>query len=271
MERVELNQFSFGLPSVSKFFSNRVKSMKKPLRIIDSFVLEERLLKKPAQLIKTQEAALLGMASMMRMRDLETGYHIERTQSYMNVLAEETQRLDKKHYKIGKNMRALLYHSAPLHDIGKVAIPDEILRKSGLLNSCERAIMETHTEKGRSIIQEVEEILGTNSFLQTTREIAYSHHEKWDGSGYPLGLSETKIPLSARLMAIADVYDALISKRSYKEAFSHRDSVEIIEQGASVHFDPTLVDAFLHIRDHFRQIADRFANNRMQQQVLLAA
>ncbi|MDH5511415.1 MAG: HD domain-containing protein, partial [Nitrospinota bacterium] len=156
----------------------------------------------------------------------------------------------------------LLYKSAPLHDIGKVGVPDAILLKPGKLTAEEFEIMKKHAALGADAIIRAEEKLdaGEVSFLRYARQIAYGHHEKWDGSGYPEGLKGEQIPLAARLMAIADVYDALISKRVYKEAFSHDKAREIIVEGRGGHFDPELVDAFLAIEHKFVDIARRYAD-----------
>ena len=150
----------------------------------------------------------------------------------------------------------LLYQSAPLHDIGKVAIPDRILLKPGKLDPEEFEIMKLHAAYGRDTIMLVEEhIGGSNSFLMFAREIAHSHQEKWDGTGYPEKLSGEDIPLSARLMAVADVYDALISRRVYKPAFSHEQALEVMRQGRGTHFDPDVLDAFFAVEGEFARIA----------------
>jgi putative two-component system response regulator len=154
-----------------------------------------------------------------------------------------------------------MYKSAPLHDIGKVGIPDRILLKPGKLTAAEFEIMKTHTTLGRDAISKAESLFGiAASFLRFAKEIAYSHQEKWDGSGYPLGLAGERIPLSARLMAIADVYDALISQRVYKAAHTHEEAVAILRDGRGTHFDPDILDAFIELQDEFRAIARRFAD-----------
>jgi putative two-component system response regulator len=156
----------------------------------------------------------------------------------------------------------LLYKSAPLHDIGKVGVPDRILLKPGKLDAEEFELMKLHTVYGRDAILAVEKHLGgSNGFLTFAREIAYSHQEKWDGSGYPQGLQGDAIPVSARLMAVADVYDALISRRVYKPAFSHEEAVGIMRQGHGTHFDPDILDAFLQIEEDFRAIAHRYRDD----------
>ncbi|RUQ39693.1 MAG: HD domain-containing protein, partial [Candidatus Competibacteraceae bacterium] len=155
----------------------------------------------------------------------------------------------------------LLFKSAPLHDIGKVGIPDRILLKPGKLSAEEFAIMKTHTTLGRNAILAAERQLGSSaSFLRIARDIAYAHHEKWDGSGYPGGLAGDAIPIAARLMAVADVYDALISQRVYKPALPHAQAIEMIRAGRGTHFDPDVVDAFLALADTFKGIATRFAD-----------
>jgi putative two-component system response regulator len=157
----------------------------------------------------------------------------------------------------------LLYKSAPLHDIGKVGVPDRILLKPGKLNADEFEIMKTHTTLGRDAILNAEKEMGVQvEFLTFAKEIAYSHQEKWDGSGYPQGLRGTQIPISARLMAVADVYDALISRRVYKEPMPHEQAVAIIEQTRGKHFDPDVVDAFLEIQDAFNAIAIAFSDTQ---------
>ena len=156
----------------------------------------------------------------------------------------------------------MLFKSAPLHDIGKVGIPDRILLKPGRFTPDEFEIMKTHTTLGRDAIQAAEDQLGTKvEFLNMAKEIAYGHQEKWDGSGYPEGIGGDAIPLSARLMAVADVYDALISRRVYKEGMPHERAVEIIAEGKGHHFDPDIVDAFVGLQAEFQDIARRFADS----------
>jgi response regulator RpfG family c-di-GMP phosphodiesterase len=155
-----------------------------------------------------------------------------------------------------------LFKSAPLHDIGKIGIPDHILLKPGRYTEEEFEIMKTHTTLGRDAIQHAEDQLGIRAeFLSLAKEIAYSHQEKWDGSGYPQGLAGDDIPVSARLMAVADVYDALISRRVYKAGMPHAQAVEIIRQGRGTHFDPDICDAFLDCLEQFQTIAERFADS----------
>ena len=163
--------------------------------------------------------------------------------------------------KLHKSIRKAIFKSAPLHDIGKVGVPDNILMKPGKLTDEEFAEMKKHTIRGRDALRFAELKLGGNSFMRYAREIAYTHQEKWDGTGYPEGIKGEEIPMSGRIMAIADVYDALVSKRFYKPAFSHKKALEIIKDGKGKHFDPDMVDAFLAVGDKVMQIAMELADS----------
>ncbi len=223
--------------------------------------LEQEVTRRTRELSLIQDATIVAMASLAETRDNETGNHIRRTQSYLRLLARHLQ--SNPHYaaELTDENIDLMYKSAPLHDIGKVGIPDRILLKPGKLTPAEFEVMKTHTTLGREAISRAEALFGVSArFLRFAKEIAYSHQEKWDGSGYPLGLSGERIPLSARLMAVADVYDALISKRVYKAAVSHLDAVEALRAGSGTHFDPNIIEAFLALQDEFRNIAQRFAD-----------
>lgn len=211
------------------------------------------------KLAKMQDAIIMAMASLAETRDNETGNHIRRTQNYVAALARQLKHLPRFSAELTDENIELLYKSAPLHDIGKVGIPDNILLKPGKLTSEEFEVMKLHTNYGRETILSVERYLGeSNEFLRFAREITYSHQEKWDGSGYPENLSGDAIPISARLMAVADVYDALISRRVYKPAFSHEEAIDIMRKGRGSHFDPDILDVFLKITDEFKEIAMRF-------------
>ena len=223
--------------------------------------LEKEVTKRVEEIAMIQDVTIMAMASLAETRDNETGSHIRRTQNYVRRLAEALRGHPRFSAFLSDEVIDLLYKSAPLHDIGKVGIPDAILLKPGKLTDEEFEIMKTHTTLGRDAIAVAEKHLSApNSFLRFAREIAYSHQEKWNGSGYPEGLSGDAIPVSARLMALADVYDALISKRVYKPAFSHEKAIEIIVQGRDSHFDPDVVDAFMAIAEDFRDIARRFSD-----------
>jgi putative two-component system response regulator len=206
-----------------------------------------------------QDATIVAMASLAEARDEDISNHIRRTQHYVMALARELRFVAAHTAELTDENIGLLYRAAPLHDIGKVAVPDTILFKPGALTDEEFDIMKQHTVYGRDAIAGVEHTLGASTaFLRYAREITYSHQEKWDGSGYPEGLAGTAIPLSARLMAVADVYDALISRRLYRPAFTHETAVELIRQGRGEHFDPDVVDAMLAIEEKFKAIAAQF-------------
>ncbi|MEJ1380423.1 MAG: HD domain-containing protein [Candidatus Sedimenticola sp. (ex Thyasira tokunagai)] len=213
--------------------------------------------KRTEEIQRTQDVAILGLATLAETRDNETGGHILRTQRYVRALAEHLQSDKRFTHLLTQTDIELLYKSAPLHDIGKVGIPDAILLKPEGLTEEEFEIMKTHAQLGSEAIQVAERELGSTSFLRYAREIAETHHEKWDGSGYPKGLKGEEIPLSGRLMAVSDVYDALISKRVYKSSFSHEKARRIIVEGHGTHFDPVLVDAFITIENQFMEIASQ--------------
>ena len=201
--------------------------------------LEEEVARRTREVVAIQDVTILAMAS----------------------LAEQLKSHPRFAWFLTDANIETLFKSAPLHDIGKVGIPDRILLKPGHFDTQEFQIMKTHAMLGRDAISHAEKSLGTDvDFLSMAKEIALSHQEKWDGSGYPEGLSGDDIPISARLMAVADVYDALISRRVYKEAMSHQQAVQIITDGKGSHFDPDMVDAFVHISDQFNAIARRFAD-----------
>ncbi|BCL69883.1 putative CheY-like fused with Metal-dependent phosphohydrolase [Vibrio nigripulchritudo MADA3029] len=224
-------------------------------------VLEQRVKERTEELELLQDATILAMASLAETRDNDTGNHIRRTQKYVKILAETMAESPKYASKLDSETIEALYKSAPLHDIGKVGIPDNILLKPGKLTDEEFDIMKGHSKLGGDTIDAVEKTLGvTCAFLQHAKDIAYYHQEKWDGSGYPDHLVGEDIPLSARLMAVADVYDALISSRCYKPPFPHSKAVEIIESSSGSHFDPDVVEAFRRVEQTFDEIAHRFAD-----------
>lgn len=205
----------------------------------------------------TRDVAIVSLAALAESRDNETGAHILRTQEYVKALAEHLSNNEKYTDLLDKNYIELLYKSAPLHDVGKVGIPDRVLLKPGKLTDEEFETMKQHPQIGADALSIAEQQLGSTSFLNVAKEISLTHHEKWDGSGYPNQLSGTDIPISGRLMALADVYDALISKRVYKPAFTHQEAKKIILQGSGKHFDPDIVEAFIAIEDDFVEIASR--------------
>jgi len=238
-----------------------MKKMQDFLSDQNSF-LESEVSKRTAEVNAIQDVTIHAMASLAETRDSDTGNHIRRTQQYVKVLAEKLRDNPRfSHFLDDKNIE-MLFKSAPLHDIGKVGIPDKILLKPGKFTDEEFEIMKTHTTLGRNAILQAEKELGLEvPFLKCAKEIAYYHQEKWDGSGYPTGLAGNDIPISARLMAVADVYDALISRRVYKTGMPHEKAVQIISEGKNTHFDPDMVDMFIELQDEFKAIAARFADS----------
>jgi HD-GYP domain-containing protein (c-di-GMP phosphodiesterase class II) len=224
-------------------------------------ILEIEVKKRTCKLQETQDATIVVLASLVETRDNETGNHIRRTQYYVRALARQLQSHPAFADYLVEHQIDILFKSAPLHDIGKVGIPDSILLKPGKLDPEEFEIMKTHTTLGYNAIENAEKQLGmTVEFLACAKEIALSHQEKWDGSGYPRKLVGNAIPISARLMAVADVYDALTSRRVYKDAMGHDQAIEIIIEGRGRHFDPDVVDAFAEITDEFKDIAGRYSD-----------
>lgn len=212
-------------------------------------------------ILETRDITIAAMAALAETRDQETGQHIWRTQEYVRELALGLAAHPRFSSYLTLETIDLLYKSAPLHDIGKVGIPDAILRKAGAFTPEEFDLMKRHTLLGRNAIMAAEQRLAVPTpFLTMARDIAGSHHERWDGSGYPDGLAGAAIPLAARVMAVADVYDALVTNRPYKRAHSHAEACALIRVEGGRHFDPTLVDAFLHCHDELQAIAQRFAD-----------
>ncbi len=209
------------------------------------------------KLARSQQVTLESLATVVETRDYETGGHIKRTQHFVRIIAEQLVHDEKYKAVLTPGYIQLLFISAPLHDIGKVGVADNILLKPGKLTDDEFDAMKRHTDYGQHILLTSGKRLGGDNFLEMAREIAWSHHEKWDGSGYPQGLSGEDIPLSGRIMAIADVYDALTSQRCYKEAFSHEKALEILQQGRGSHFSPDILDAFMVRQDEVRNISNQ--------------
>ena len=224
--------------------------------------LEQEVASRTREITAIQDVTILAMASLAETRDSDTGNHIRRTQYYVKALAEQLRTHPRFAAVLTDEFIATLFKSAPLHDIGKVGIPDRILLKPGRFEAHEFDIMKTHTTLGCDAIQHAETALGMDvAFLSMAKDIALSHQEKWDGSGYPQGLAGEAIPVSARLMAVADVYDALISRRVYKSGMPHEKAVSIIIEGRATHFDPDMVDAFVKIQASFQTIAGHYADS----------
>jgi len=209
-----------------------------------------------------QEVTIYALARLAETRDSETGNHLRRTQEYVRTLAQDLQQHGPYAGQIDDALVDLLAKSAPLHDIGKVGIPDSVLLKPGRLDAAEWAVMKTHAALGSEAIAQAErDVAKPIAFLHYAKQIARHHHERWDGSGYPDGLAGEAIPLAARVMAVADVYDALVSVRPYKRAHSHEQACALILAERGRHFDPALVDAFERCHLALQSIAQRFADD----------
>lgn len=212
--------------------------------------LEKRVREQVREIASTQLATIFAMSKLAESRDTDTGQHLERVREYCTILALKLSQ--EKHFDIDTDFIENLYAASPLHDIGKVGVPDQVLLKPGKLTGEERQLMETHSTAGADTLRAVNVQHPGNAFIRMGIEIAESHHEKWDGSGYPQGLKGDDIPLSARIAALADVYDALTSKRCYKEAFSHEKAREILQTESGRHFDPRIVEVFCQIEQEFQ-------------------
>jgi HD-GYP domain-containing protein (c-di-GMP phosphodiesterase class II) len=216
-------------------------------------------------LIRTRDAVIFGLAKLAESRDPETGCHLERITLYATRLATALRGHPRYGCQINATFVKLIGISAALHDIGKVGVKDSVLLKVGGLSPTEREAIERHPEIGAQCLEDIERRLGSSNFLQLAREIALSHHERWDGTGYPRRTAGTHIPLSARIVAICDVYDALTSRRVYKDRLPHEKCVAIIREGAGSQFDPVLVDVFLEIQSELGDIARRCADPVVRQ------
>jgi len=215
---------------------------------------EMDLLESYRKLQNARMGTILGLAKLAEYRDEGTGAHLERIREYAKLLAEALAKNPKYAGHVTPEYVDDIYQSSILHDIGKVGIPDAVLLKPAKLNDEEFDVIKRHTTLGGDAINAIEAKIEGKSFLALGKEIAYNHHEKWDGSGYPRGLSRDDIPLSARIIALADVYDALTTRRFYKEAFSHKRSRQMIVELKGTHFDPQVVDVFLALEDEFNRI-----------------
>jgi putative two-component system response regulator len=209
--------------------------------------------------IETRDVTIFALARLAESRDSETGEHLERVQNYCQLLAEHLLRSGQFPGEIDANFVKLIYETSPLHDIGKVAIPDCVLLKPGRLSDEEFGIMKTHTTSGARTLEMAARKYPKAQYLKVARQIAASHHEKWDGTGYPEGLKGEQIPLAARIVALADVYDALVSKRVYKSSFTHLTARAIILEGKGTHFDPAMIEAFLALEPQFLEVQSRFS------------
>ena len=216
--------------------------------------LEQEVRDKTLELFNSHHALIVSLANMVEARDGTTGLHVKHTSSYVEILAKALKKKPKYRGIISNSYVSVLHEAAPLHDIGKISIEDSILRKEGSLTPEELKAIQSHPELGAQIIDTVLAETESSDYLATAREMAYCHHEKWDGTGYPRGLKGEEIPLSARIMAIADVYDALRSERSYKAAYSKEEAKRIIEEQSGTQFDPELVEVFLENLEELEEV-----------------
>ena len=224
--------------------------------------LEQLAQKRMRSLMKTRNAVIFGLAKLAESRDNDTGQHLDRIREHVTIIANQ---LSKKIRMLDESYIADLALASSLHDIGKVGVPDNVLLKPGKLDPEERDIMEKHAAIGGDCLASIQERLGDDDFLDLAREVAYFHHEKWDGSGYPFGLKGKDIPISARIVAVADVYDALTSQRPYKRAMAHQDAIDIIISGVGTHFDPQIVEALLMREVEIQQVKWKVAQNAAEE------
>ncbi|MBV8665427.1 MAG: response regulator [Burkholderiaceae bacterium] len=230
--------------------------------------LQHRVSQGLADIVQLQDAAIDVMVSLAEFRDENTGNHVRRTSEYVRLLATDLSQLPEYADYLKPDIITLMAKSAPLHDIGKIAIPDHILLKPGKFEPDEWAVMKTHARRGYDILARAGRQMGARGrFLALAMDIAGSHHEKWDGSGYPRGLAGKAIPLAARLMAVADVFDALLARRPYKEPMTVSAAADFIVQGRGAHFDPAVVDAFLRVLPACEEVMIRLADEEETEQL----
>ncbi len=222
--------------------------------ITEKRLLERKVLQSLKDVKEARTGVILGLAKLAECRDTDTGSHLERIREYTKVIVNELRKNPEYKEYITDEYVEDLYHSSILHDIGKVGVPDAILLKPGKLTTEEFEIIKQHAVLGGKAISDIDKQFENQSFLTIAKELAYYHHERWDGKGYPNGLKERQIPLSARVVSFADVYDALTSKRCYKDAFGHEEAKSIILEERGKAFDPDIVDAFLKYDDEFQRI-----------------
>ena len=227
---------------------------KKGLEEHNAFI-QKRLISKMSQVLDLQNSVINIVADLVEFRDGATGGHITRTEKYLQCLIDKLMGKNIYYDKVSSWDMDVLIPSAQLHDVGKIAISDTILNKPGKLTDEEFTIMKNHTQIGVDAIDRMEKKTRNNIFFEYAKIFAGTHHEKWNGSGYPTGLKGTGIPLEGRIMAIADVYDALVSERPYKPIFSPAKTADIIKEGSGTHFDPQLVDVFMMVMDEFADIS----------------
>ena len=253
----------FSPPVLLKRIANQLLIVKQKTDLLDREArlkdyadnLVEMVREKTADLMELQNAVLITVADLVEFRDKLTGGHITRTQLYLKALTEEMVKENVYKNEIAEWDMDFFLSSAPLHDVGKISITDLILNKPAKLSPDEFEIMKKHVPAGIEAIEKIMSHTKKHAFLRHAYSIAGTHHEKWNGEGYPAGLKDINIPLEGRLMAIADVYDALISVRSYKKALTHEEACKIMEDSSGIQFDPILIELFKKVKDEFREIA----------------
>lgn len=213
---------------------------------------KDALVEQERQLTAIQGHIISGMANLIESRDTETGEHVNRTSRYVKIIAEEARAKGVYADQITDHFITLLYTLAPMHDVGKIVVSDQILKQPRRLTKEEFEVMKHHARDGGTVVKKILDGITDDEYIRFAADIATYHHERWDGTGYPLGLKGEAIPLSARIMAIADVFDALVSKRCYKDAVSADEAFDIIKSESGTHFDPQLVEVFLEHKDRFR-------------------
>ena len=221
--------------------------------------LEQKVNERTRSLVRTRNAVIFGLAKLAESRDSDTGEHLERIRSYVTILASE---IAKTNPEIDRKYVADLAVASSLHDIGKVGIPDSVLLKPGKLTKTERQAMELHTMLGSECLAAIQQQLEEDDFLELAQQIAAAHHEQWDGSGYPLGIQGKQIPLAARIVALADVYDALTTSRPYKDPVSHAETREWIATRYGTHFDPAVVEAFVAREEDFVRVKESYSSRK---------
>lgn len=259
--QLEIREISYGKKSrvgyLLEFIDRTLE--KKYYNTIEDYnaSLEKEVEEKTENILRIKDMLVLGMADMVESRDNNTGGHIKRTSEVIKVFSDRL-KSDSDQFHITGMFLKQIEKAAPMHDLGKIAISDAVLRKPGKYTEEEYAEMKRHTVEGAKIVENILRGVEEDDFVQIARNIAYYHHEKWNGQGYPLGLSKTDIPIEARIMALADVFDALVSKRCYKEAFTYDEAFSIIEESLGEHFDPKLGKIFLECRTDLEALYDRY-------------
>ncbi|MFQ5647591.1 MAG: HD-GYP domain-containing protein, partial [bacterium] len=232
--------------------------------------LEEKIAARTKRIEDVTSIAILSLAKLAESRDTDTGAHLKRIKAYTGILASTLLDQGKFKHHLNKKYIKDLVQSSPLHDIGKVGIPDNILLKEGPLTAEEREKINTHTNIGGNALKEAHEQIGGESFLSLAQEIAYSHHEKFDGTGYPKGIKGEDIPLSARIVSIVDVYDALRSRRPYKKALTHEQTLKIMRNEMKGAFDPVILETMVNMKEQFCEIMDGTAESMKRKAIAVA-